>query len=181
MKDMTSGDNGSSLQASWDSAKVTYDMHYQELQRVTSVAASLLTAVTLSAALAGPLLVTGIERTLLDGIFGLGLLGYLLCLSNAIGHALRVLYSPLGREPVPGLFNPRNIAARFSTIAEYEEYFRRSTREEQITDLIAQTWVYAQLVNLKVISAKNAAQWTRISLLTLSGLILLRYLTSFLS
>src|SRR5919109_3753868 len=112
------------LEDTWELAKSVYELQYPELQRVTAIAGSLLTAVTLSAALAAPLLVLGIRRSLLDALFGIGLLAYLLCLGNAIRYALRILYSPLAKEPVVhGVFNLRHVAT-FADAEEYEAYFK---------------------------------------------------------
>lgn len=167
----------------WDLIKVSYDLQYRELERATSIAQGLVSAVTLSAALASPLLVIGLKRSILDAIFGGLLLIYLAVLGNAVRHAFWVfatkpVFGGMPSPEVAGFFNHRSIV-EFATPTAFREYFTRLTDQEKFNYVIEQTWADAKLANRKFVAITRTIRWTAISFMFLASLVMLRFLIAF--
>lgn len=106
---------------------LAYEIQYQELMRSVAIAQGLVSAVTLSAALASPLLLIGARRSPSNTVFGLLLILYLGTLGNSLRHAFwafctKPIFRPAVRtSPTPG-FMTHLFISTFESPQKYREY-----------------------------------------------------------
>lgn len=164
----------------WECAQVTFEHMHRNLERADSATQSLLSAVTLSAALAGPLLLLNIGHTALDAAFGAMLVIYIVALGNAIRHALRTVYTPTRlSEAYEGPFHHYHIG-KFNRGEDYVAYMA-GNRMDYGQHLLMESWVAATVMRKKLVAMRRTVRWTAISLALLGILIIARFLGIFLS
>lgn len=146
----------------------------RQLERASGTAQALLSAVTLSGALAGPLLAIGLEPDtfgyLLAGLVGV----YLVLLAVAVRACLGVIYTRQGDDPAAvSVLHYRHIAAHDSAEV-YAQRVLGMSDHEQITGLLSDCFVVSQVVTAKAARAASAVRWTGMTLGVLALLVLVK-------
>lgn len=165
---------------------LAYEIQYQELMRSVAIAQGLVSAVTLSAALASPLLLIGARRSPSNAVFGLLLILYLGTLGNSLRHAFwafctKPIFRPAVRtSPTPGFMTYLFIST-FESPQKYQEYFRSLSEEARLDHLIDQTFTDANLVKAKFVALSKTIQWSALSFGLLAMLVLFRFAINFFS
>lgn len=157
----------------WDAAALSFEYQFRQLERADTTAQSLITTLTLSAALAGPLL-TASGFSEVGAWFGLPLLVWLAVTGMALKHAFSVVYSAKGhRPPGDGWLHYSHIA-RFEDPDAFVAYLTDRPHMQQRDDLLAVMWVLATVVTEKADAVGRCIRWTGASMALLGGLIVLR-------
>lgn len=157
-------------------AQLTFDLQFRQLQRSDTAAQSLILAVTLSAALATPLIISTADFVgFAAALLALTLIVYLLSAGAAVLLAMRVLYSPQGNRP-PGesWLHYSHISAY--TQAGYIDRLSNMSSNEMLLGILENTYVLARVVDSKAQAVGRAVRWTRWSFAMLGILLLARYL-----
>jgi hypothetical protein len=161
----------------WEAATFSLEVQLRHIDRATITAQSFLGALTLSAALAGPLLVIGARRSLLYGIFGLLLIAYLAVLGNAIRHCMRATYRRIVKsESFNNPLHYIHIASKFASGAAYSEHARRRDHEDRIRDVYEYVWLTATVMADRRKEIHRAIRWTIASFLLLGFLVVFRFI-----
>lgn len=166
-------------------ARFAFDIQYRELERTTSIGHGVLSAVTLVAALATPLLIfdVGTSLTPLVITFTFELVVYLTLLAVSVRHAMRVLINPskgwpnIAREDWPAVRGYLNFwyMAQFRDAEEFADYFTNLDSRERRDYLIRQVYSDAKLNKRKAESAAAAIKWAFRSFGILAAMIATRF------
>jgi hypothetical protein len=161
-------------------AAFALELQYRHIDRAAITAQSFLGALTLSAALAGPLLVIGVRRSLPYGFFGLLLIGYLAVLGIAIRHCIRSTYRRFPTsESFENLLHYIYIASRFASPAEYSDVAVKQQSEQRVRELYEYVWLTAIVMAERRRDIHKAIRWTMASLLLLGCLVVFRFVIAF--
>jgi hypothetical protein len=165
----------------WERASFALEVQLRHIDRATHIAQSLLAVLTLTGALAGPLLVIGAGRSLLDGLFGALLIVYLTTLGNAVRHCMHVTWRRMVSSE--SFDNPLHFhyIAKFKTGDEYVSYLQGQRGEDWLSQTQAYAWLMARVMNCKRSDIRKAIRWTMLSLLLLASLVVFRFAAAFLS
>ena len=160
----------------WRAASISLDLQMRQIDRATSIAQTLLLVLTLSTALAAPLLVIGATRSTLNVLFGLALVLYLAVLANAIRYCLHIAYR---RMPISEDFENYQhyvyIAKEFKTKDKYLDYLRDvDEKGKWLSDIHTNIWLISVAMDEKREAIHKAMRWTRLSLFGLGLLVMLR-------
>ena len=170
----------STVPPDWAAAAFALELQYRHIDRATITSQSFLGALTLSAALAGPLLVMGVQGSLLYGIFGLLLITYLVVLGVAIRNCMRSTYRRIVRsESFDNSLHYIHIASNFASGAAYSEVALKQENEQRVRELYEYVWLTATVMADRRKEIHKAIRWTMASLLLLGFLVIFRFIISF--
>jgi hypothetical protein len=165
----------------WESAILALEVQFRQHERATLVAQSLLGALTLSAALSAPLLVLGVKRSIIDGIFGLLLLLYLAILGNTIRHCLNAAYLRMRvSESFENSLHYQHISRSCSS-SEYVGNLSKQSDEDRLRETQAYAWLVATAMRERRREIQKAIRWTMLSFSFLGLLVVFRFAVAFIS
>ena len=175
----TDSDHTQDSSQEWEAAVLTLDVQFRQHERATLIAQSLLGVLTLSAALAAPLVLIGVKQSIIDGALGLLLIIYLTILGNAIRHCLKAAYLRMKvAESFENSIHYQHIS-RFRSASEYLEELGKQRDEDRLREIQAYSWLVAKVMMSRRDEIQKAIRWTMLSFLFLGLLVVFRFVVAF--
>jgi hypothetical protein len=163
----------------WESAALALDVQFRQHERATLIAQSLLGVLTLSAALAAPLVLIGVKQSIIDGALGLLLISYPTILGNAIRHCLNAAYLRMKvAESFENSIHYQHIS-RFHSASEYLEKLGKQRDKDRLREIQAYSWLVATAMMARRLEIQKAIRWTMLSFLFLGLLVVFRFIVAF--
>lgn len=154
-----------------------FDIQLRQLEGTGTTAYTLLTAATLSAALAAPLLVSGIEASLAAWVFGCMLIAYLGALGIAVYLALKVLFTRTGHDPTTrGIVHYKRL--RHLGVDGISRTLSTSGDQQLLRALCEDIFILARVVDEKATALGMAIRWAGATFALLGLAIVTRFAVS---
>jgi hypothetical protein len=164
-------------QADLEVARFIFDVQLRQLERSSFTAQGLIAAVTITAAIASPLLVAGVHRSAGAIVYGVLIVVYLGSLAVAVRASLSVLFTRSGHIPKGhGILHYGHISSYPTPAAFADRFEQLGDRQELTREILDEVWSLAQVVQIKATKIGSAAVAGAVSLILLGMLVVARFI-----